>query len=310
MMQKGWATQLFAMELPDASKLLRQELRRTLSESLAPEEIFRISEIARVLALGIHNRWFRLFASDVNAFSEDVILWQNLWALYSANLRPLLDGDPKLTRYKALFLQRALFVGKQIRLIHALAYQHFPNQYWQEIHAYYRFAEILKCEQENVTDKLSTIDNRVNCHSTYIHTLLLDLANTSALTTQQILWTDRWLPRLARKVTSVEASVPQIGLFLEVNLEKLQGAVLRARVKDAEVMSRFSTLEELSHTLRRRRRHLITGASPADLKLGDDIDGDQATALLVHLEASWCPPDLSHVSEQTADFDAWEDSLS
>lgn len=308
-MQKGWATQLFATPLPEASALLREELDKLLHKKIAADEIIRITEIARVLAMGIHKKWMPLYQSDHKAFSEDVSLWQSLWALYSAELKPLLDGDERLARHKAMLLQRALFVGKQIYLIHALTYKDFPEQYWQEIHAYYRFAEMLKCEQENIVDKLSTTENRVNSHSTYMHILLLDLANTSVLSTQQIIWVDRWLPRLARKVFPVNASVPQIGLFLAVNLEKSQGAVLRARIKNAETMTRFATLEELSQTLRRRKRHLITGARPSNVKLGEDVDSDQASLLLSHLEAAWCPPDLSHAPEASG-FDAWGDDLS
>lgn len=308
-MQKGWATQLFAAPLPEASALLREELNKLLHKKIAPDEIIRITEIARVLAMGVHKKWMPLYQSDNKAFSEDVSLWQSLWALYSAELKPLLSGDEQLARHKAVLLQRALFVGKQIRLIHALAYKNFPERYWQEIHAYYRFAEMLKCEQENIVDKLSTTENRVNCHSTYMHILLLDLANTSVLSGQQILWIDRWLPRLARKVFPVNASVPQIGLFLEVNLDKPQGAVLRARIKNAETMTRFATLEELSQTLRRRKRHLITGARPSNVKLGEGVDSDQASMLLSHLEAAWCPPDLSHTPE-TSEFNEWDDALS
>jgi hypothetical protein len=306
-MQKGWATQLFATPLPEASVLLRGELDQLLQQKIQPDEMIRITEIARVLAMGIHKKWMPLYQSDGRAFSEDVSLWQSLWSLYSAELKPLLSGDERLTRHKALLLQRALFVGKQIRLIHALAYKFFPEQYWQEIHAYFRFAEMLKCDRENIADKLSTTENRVNSHSTYMHILLLDLANTSILNARQIMWIDRWLPRLARKVFPVDASVPQIGLFLEVHLEKAQGGVLRARVKNAEAMMRYATLEELSQTLRRRKRHLITGARPANVKLGDDVDSDQASFLLSHLETAWCPPDLSHAPE-APEFDGWDDN--
>ncbi|MDR0247449.1 MAG: hypothetical protein LBI16_03510 [Burkholderiales bacterium] len=306
LMQKGWATQLFAAELPQASAQLRAEIELALDVSMSAFERFRLTEVCRVLVMGLHNRWCRLPYKEEQAFSEDAELWQALWSHYSLSLRTLLDGDPELTPHKAFFLQQALFIGKQLRLIHALAQKPFPEKLWKEIHAYYRFSELLQCALENVTDKLLTSENRVSCFSTYIHTLLIDLANLPTLSSQQILWMDRWLPRLARKVQPVDTTLPQIGLFLEAHLDSNQGGALRARIKPSSDASlRVADLDEVAKTLRRRRRHLITGETPSRVKLGEDISSDQATALLAHLEAAWCPPDLSHVPG-APQFDDWE----
>ncbi|MDR0251044.1 MAG: hypothetical protein LBI35_07045 [Burkholderiales bacterium] len=308
LMQKGWATQLFAAELPQASAQLCAEMERALDAPMSAFERFRLTEVCRVLVMGLHNRWNRLPHKDELAFSEDIALWQALWSHYSLSLRTLLDGDPELTPHKAFFMQQSLFIGKQLRLIHALAHKPFPGKLWKEIHAYYRFSELMQCALENVTDKLLTSENRVSCYSTYIHALLIDLANLPALSSQQILWMDRWLPRLARKAQPVDTSAPQIGLFLETHLESDQGGALRARVKPSSDASlRIADLNEIAKTLRRRRRHLITGETPARIKLGEDISSDQAATLLAHLEAAWCPPDLSHVPD-APQFDDWDTS--
>jgi hypothetical protein len=306
LMQKGWATQLFAAELPQASAQLRAEMERALDAPMSAFERFRLTEVCRVLVMGLHNRWCRLSHKEEQAFSEDIGLWQGLWSHYSLSLRTLLDGDPELTPHKAFFVQQSLFIGKQLRLIYALAHKPFPEKLWKEIHAYYRFSELLQCALENVTDKLLTSENRVSCYSTYIHTLLIDLANLPVLSPQQILWMDRWLPRLARKAQPVDTSVSQIGLFLETHLDSSQGGTLRARVKPSSDSSlRIADLDEIAKTLRRRRRHLITGETPARIKLGEDINSDQAATLLAHLEAAWCPPDLSHAPD-APQFDDWE----
>ncbi|MDR2710426.1 MAG: hypothetical protein LBB65_03690 [Burkholderiales bacterium] len=308
LMQKGWATQLFAADLPQASVQLRTEIELALNASMSAFDRFRLTEVCRVLVMGLHNRWCRLLRKEEQAFSEDAALWQALWLHYSLSLRDLLDGDAALTPHKAFFLQQALFIGKQMRLVHALAQKPFPENLWKEIHAYYRFSEILQCALENVTDKLSSAENRVSCHSTYVHILLIDLANLPALSPQQILWMDRWLPRLARKGQPVDASAPRMGLFLETRLDSNKGGVLRARIKPSTDESlRITDLDEIAKTLRRRRRHLITGETPARVKLGEDITSDQATALLAHLESSWCPPDLSHASTQSPQFGGFDD---
>jgi hypothetical protein len=307
-MQKQWAAQLFAEDVATAHKKLYTELGAALGLRLSPYEFFCFSEVARVLVAGIHNRWLKVFDSNPSAFTEDVSLWELLWSFYSRSLRALHDGDPELSEAASVFLERALFIGRVLRLSHSVARQPFPSKYWLEMYAYFRFAEKLNCLDNNIPDKLSSLENRVNCHSTTMHALLLDLANVGRLSSQQILWINRWLPRLSRKVVDVKPEAPQTGLFLRFDLGQPEGGGLRAKIRPEGGLIRFSTLDQLSQTLDRRRRHLIAGQAPATLKLGDDISRDDAISLLVHLEAAWCPPDLPHADSAAASFE-WDEKV-
>jgi hypothetical protein len=100
---------------------------------------------------------------------------QGLWSQYSACLKPLLESDPELLGVKAKVLQRGLWVGKQLIVVHGLA-RHLPAPaIWQELHAYYRLAEILECAVTAVTDELMPNAIGISCYSTTVTRCCLDL---------------------------------------------------------------------------------------------------------------------------------------
>ena len=105
-----------------------------------------------------------------------------LWEQYSACLKPLLEGDIELQGVKAKLLQRGLYVGKQ--LVHR-ARPRAPRcrrpTLWQELHAYYRLAEMLDCAVTAVSDDLMPHAVGISCYSTYCHALLLGLADPCAM---------------------------------------------------------------------------------------------------------------------------------
>ena len=50
-------------------------------------------------------------------------------------------------------------------------------EHWEELHAYYRFAEILEVTSLAVRDKLLPHAEAISCYSTYAHALLLARAH-------------------------------------------------------------------------------------------------------------------------------------
>ncbi|MDR0588011.1 MAG: hypothetical protein LBG61_03430 [Burkholderiales bacterium] len=303
MMDKNWAKSLFTMEVADASNALGEAINNALQSRFSPIDYFRLSEVARALVVGVHNRWTRLYASDIAAFNEDVGLWHLLWKFYAVNLRPLHERDPELSEQKAALLQRALFVGKELRLTYALARKPFPDALWKEIYAYFRFAEALECLYDNISDKLISTENRVNCYLMTMYPLLLDLAKPESLSNQQILWINRWLLRLGRKVKPVLEKEARDGLFLEIDLTQSKGALLVPGAKSPQELTRYASLAEVARALNRRRRHLIAGETPERLLLGKDINKNQALQLIIYLETVWC-----HFPEipETKDTFSWE----
>ena len=122
----------------------------------------RIAEVLRDQVAHLHTELARRYAGkpqpaadrELEAAEQAIALWQALWEQYSACLKPLLEGDPELQGVKAKLLQRGLYVGKQLVLVHGLARRVPPPALWQELHAYYRLAEMLDCAVTAVSDDL------------------------------------------------------------------------------------------------------------------------------------------------------------
>src|SRR5215472_8093415 len=128
----GCARWLRAQPLSNIPKHYDQllgQLHRLTEADLTPRERARIAEVLREPVHYLHTELARRYAGkphpaterEHEAAEQALALWQALWAQYSACLKPLLEGDPELQGVKAKLLQRGLWVGKQIVLVHGLA---------------------------------------------------------------------------------------------------------------------------------------------------------------------------------------------
>jgi hypothetical protein len=165
---------------------------------------------------------------ELEAAEQAIALWQVLWEQYSACLKPLLEGDPDLLGVKPKLLQRGLYVGKQLVVVHGLARRVPPPALWQELHAYYRLAEMLECAVTAVSDDLMQNAVGISCYSTYSHALLLGLADPCTMSVRQIELTDRWLAMWARKVFPYAQQRETEGPVIVVDLDSPAGAMLAA----------------------------------------------------------------------------------
>ena len=97
-----------------------------------PRERATIAEVMREPVAHLHTELARRFAGkpqpaadrELEAADQAIALWHALWEQYSACLKPLLEGDAELQGVKAKLLQRGLYVGKQLLVVHALAQAH------------------------------------------------------------------------------------------------------------------------------------------------------------------------------------------
>ena len=136
--------------------------RRWPAAELPPRERARIAEVLRDRVAFLHTELARRYAGkpqpagerDGAAAEQAIALWHALWEQYSACLKPLLEGDPDLRSVKAKLLQRGLHVGKELVLVYGLARRVPPATLWQELHAYFRLAEMLDCTGSAVSDPL------------------------------------------------------------------------------------------------------------------------------------------------------------
>jgi len=273
------------------------QLRLLAAAPMAPRERAKIAEILRDQVSHLHTELARRYAGKAQpegerereAIDQAVALWRALWEQYSACLKPLLEGDPDLAGVKAKIVQRGLFVGKELILVHGLARRATPPEVWQELHAYFRLAEMLDCAVTSVSDDLIPLGVGTSCYSTYSHALLLGLADPCAMTVRQIELADRWLGQWSRKLFPYARERESEGPVAIVDLDSTAGAiVVPGPPKDPPAAMRFGYPGKLATSVKGRLKRLSAGATPAELQLGADVSTEQCFTLLSHLEARWC----------------------
>jgi hypothetical protein len=294
---KRWAKGLpLVTNVAQVCDVVLGQLRALSAATFAPRERATIAEVLRDQVAHLHTELARRYAGKSQPADEReqaaaelaIALWQALWEQYSACLKPLLEGDPDLAGVKSKVLERGLYVGKQLVLVHGLARRVPPPALWQELHAYYRLAEMLECAVTAVTDDLIVSGVGTSCYSTYTHALLLGLADPCAMTVKQTELTDRWLGMWARKIFPYAQQRETEGPVMLVDLGGVAGAVLAAAPpRNPPASMRFGYPGKLATSVRGRLKRLQTGASPAELQLGHDCGIEQCTTLLGWLDARW-----------------------
>ena len=287
----GCATWLRNLPVTNISRYYEEildQLRRVGEAEFAPRERGRIAELMREPVSFLHTELARRYAGkpqpaaarEKEASDQALALWQALWVQYSACLKPLLEGDAELQGVKAKVLQRGLWVGKQLVLVHGLARRTPGASVWQELHAYFRLAEILECAVTAVSDDLMPNAIGLSCYSTYAHALLLDLADPCSMTVRQIELTDRWLAMWARKIFPYAQQRETEGPVITVDLDGLGGATLHAaEPRHGSQSMRYCYPAKLTSSVRGRLKRLASGANPAELQLGHDVSAEACSTL-------------------------------
>jgi hypothetical protein len=293
---KRWAKSLIVAGVNPLYSAILGQLRAVSAAAFTPRERATVAEVLREQVAHLHTELARRFAGkpqpaadrELEAADQAIALWHALWEQYSACLKPLLEGDAELQGVKAKLLQRGLYVGKQLLVVHALARRAAPATLWQELHAYYRLTEILDCAVTAVSDELTPTAVGISCYSTYCHALLLGLADPWAMSIRQIELTDRWLGLWARKVFPYAQQRETEGPVMLIDLDGSTGATLAASApRDTPRSMRFGYPGKLATSVRGRLKRLAAGASPAELQLGHDASVEGCTVLLSHLDAHW-----------------------
>jgi len=293
---KKWAKALPLLPVAQGYQSLIGQLRALSAATLPPRERATLAEVFREPVFHMHTELARRYAGkpqpagerELESAEQAIAMWHGLWEQYSICLKPMLEGDAELAGVKPKLLQRGLAVGKQLILVYGLARRLPPPALWQEIHAYYRLAEMMECAVQAVSDDLAPHAVGVSCYSTYSHALLLQLADPCSMTVRQIEIADRWLSQWARKVFPYAEQRETEGLSLVVDLDSGAGAALvPVPPRSPEPSIRFCYPGKLATSVRGRLRRLAQGASPAELALGHDVSVEQSIALLSHLDAHW-----------------------
>ena len=291
-----WVKALPLSNVGQAYQLLIEQLQALTASTIGPRDRATIAELVREPVAHLHTELARRYAGrpqplearEAEAADQAVALWQALWIQYSVCLKPLLEGSSELQGVKAKLLQRALYVGKELIVVHGYARRVPSADLWHEMHSYYRLAEMLDCTMVAVSDHLMPQAEGLSCYSMYSHALLLALSDPYAQSVRQIELTDRWLGQWARKVFPYAKQRENEGPVIVIDLEGPHGALLAATGSGTHAASaRFGYPAKLTTSVRRRLKRLASGSEPADLQLGDDVSAEAATALLRHLDQRW-----------------------
>jgi cyclic-di-GMP-binding protein len=292
----AWLRAVPLTNIPKYYETILSQLKRLAEVEFAPRERARIAEIMREPVMFLHTELARRYAGkpqpaaerENEASEQALAVWHALWSQYSACLKPLLEGDADLAGVKAKVLQRGLWVGKQLMLVYGLSRRLPATAVWQELHAYYRLAEILDCAVTAVSDELMPNAIGVSCYSTYCHALLLELADPCAMTVRQIELTDRWLSMWARKVFPYAQQRETEGPLIVIDLEASSGAVLMpVGPRNPGEAMRYGYPAKIVTSVRGRLKRLASGANPAELQLGHDASVEACTTLLTYLDSRW-----------------------
>ena len=291
-----WAKSLPFANVAQLYDAVFGQIKAVSAAEFLPRERATIAEIMREQVAHLHTELARRYAGkpqptadrELEAAEQAIALWQALWDQYSACLKPLLEGDPELAGVKPKLLQRGLYVGKQLLVVHGLARRALPPSVWHEMHAYYRLAEMLECAVTAVSDDLMPNGVGISCYSTYSHALLLGVADPCAMSVKQIELADRWLAMWARKVFPYAQQRESEGPVIVVDLDTAAGASLQvAAPRQPPASMRFGYPGKLATSVRGRLKRLQTGANPAELQLGHDCSVEQCTTLLGYLDSKW-----------------------
>ena len=293
---KRWANQLPLTNVAQVYAAVLGQLQALSAAKFAPRERATIAEVLRDQVAHLHTELARRYAGkpqpavgrELEAAEQAIAMWHALWEQYSACLKPLLEGDPDLAGVKSKLLQRGIYVGKQLLLVHGLARRVPPATLWHELHAYYRLAEMLECAVTAVSDDLMPNAIGISCYSTFTHALLLGLADPCAMGVKQIELTDRWLGMWSRKVFPYAQQRETEGPIIVVDLDGPGGATLVSSAPSHPAASmRFAYPGKLATSVRGRLKRLQGGAGPAELQLGLECSAEQCTTLLGHLDLKW-----------------------
>ena len=292
-----WLTSVPLTNVAMAQDALEAQLKRMAAAEIDPLQRVKICERLRETVMFLHGELAKRFTdrplpladAEAQAWKQAMRLWTALWENYSECLRPLLERDPSMEGWAARTVQRGLFVGKQIVRLYGQVRRLPTSEHWEEMHAYYRFAEMLECTSIAVRDKLLPHAEAISCYSTYAHALLLARADPCSLNSREWDLVDRWLQGWSRKFFPDKVFRSSEHVLLVVDLQAGTGLATWEDAPDKSPPSlRYGSPDKLSVSLLQRQKRLRAGATPAELGLGDDVTPQVAEKLVTHLYDRWC----------------------
>jgi hypothetical protein len=222
-------------------------------------------------------------------------LWHTIyhlnWEVLRAYHNYIIDyaRNPARSRLKAMMpviTLRALRGFHRVIKWRTLRYLHPGAKTWSRLHQLYQVAET---QGFNHTRLLAYPDDahESTCEGEYLHTLMLEQANSGSLYPRQIDLIDTWITNWRDKL-SLEKNLDMDRHVLTVDLTKDRGA-RRVRNDSPELSMRYWSTQELLDQLRSIQSELRAGMAPARLGLTESVRVSESLELLDHLLRQWAP---------------------
>jgi len=166
----------------------------------------------------------------------------------------------------------------------AVRYLQPGEKLWLRLHGLYRVAEN-EGFQRLVQQAYPEETLRCTCETTYVHALMLDLANSGTLYPRQIDLVDRWLNNW-HATFQLDNRLDADQHNFAVDLSQDSGP-RRARNPDSNATKRYWSTSSLLLRLREIKADIQQGTAPAQLGLTEDARTAETIDLLKHLEQQW-----------------------
>lgn len=197
--------------------------------------------------------------------------------------------NPAKSRLKAMMpvvTLRALRGFRRVIKWRTIRYLHPGPKTWARLHQLYQLAETQGFHR---TRLLAYPDDaqESTCEGEYLHTLMLEQANSGSLYPRQIDLIDNWLVGW-RELMQLERVIDPERHVLTVDMTKDRGA-RRVRNHGAELSTRYWATQPLLERLRAIQSELHAGTAPARLGLSEFARVAESLELIEHLQRQWAP---------------------
>jgi len=230
------------------------------------------------------------------AWQQVAGLWRTMAAGYDALIDAMASTAPELAAEAQVICQRALRYTALALFEYCHVYHAASGELWRQLHRLYVFSENAGLASTAVSDPAGRASTKTSCAGTYVHALLVHLAQPDALTGEELDQVDRWLEKWEALVALTpdpppQGAIPAVG----VNLTSEKGAGLASQMPAAGV--RHLNLEALSRAMRQLAAALKQ-QTPAQLGLGD-LPRESCEHLLRLLHVQWCAAGTGRIDERT-----------
>ena len=283
---------------------LLAQVRLLPASTIAPPVKLEILELMREpvaqmqaeLVKSCRGRPLPLTANNQETWESVVGLWRAMASVCDGLIDAMASTAPELASNAHVICQRALRYTALAMFEYCHIYHAVSGALWQQLHRLYVFSENAGLAANTVSDAIGRQTPATSCAATYVHALLVHLAQPDSLGTEQLDTVDRWLDRWEAAVSlSLDPVLQSTIPGLAVDLSSQRGAGLAKQIPTAG--ARHLNLESLSKTLRQTSAALKQQA-PAQLGLGD-LPREACEKLLLLLHIQWCAAGTGRVDERT-----------